>query len=68
MEAFINTNSHLPGVPSAQQVETNGQDIGEMNRILLQKMEEMTLYIINQDKKMKALEKKIEQLESAVKQ
>lgn len=64
VEAFINSNNHLPGVPSAQETESNGQDIGEMNKILLRKMEEMTLYIINQDKRMKALEKKIEQLES----
>lgn len=64
IETFISTNSHLPGVPSAEETEANGQDIGEMNRILLQKIEEMTLYMINQDKKLKALEKKIEQLES----
>lgn len=64
VEAFIATNHHLPGVPSAEQIETQGQDLGEMNKILLQKMEEMTLYMISQNKKINALEKKVEQLEA----
>lgn len=64
VETFINNNNHLPGVPSAQQIEADGHDLGEMNRILLQKMEEMTLYIIRQDKRMKTLEKKIQLLET----
>lgn len=63
VEAYIETNHHLPGVPSAEEIETQGQDIGEINRMLLQKMEEMTLYMINQNKKINALEKKVEQLE-----
>ncbi|QEH40277.1 tail fiber protein [Chitinophaga sp. XS-30] len=64
VEAFVTTHHHLPGVPSAAQVATDGQDIGEINRLLLQKMEEMTLYMINQDKIIKSLEKRITQIET----
>lgn len=56
VESFINENGHLPGVPNAAQVEQNGIELGEMNALLLQKIEELTLYIIAQDKKIQALE------------
>jgi hypothetical protein len=56
VESFINQNGHLPGVPNAAQVEQNGIELGEMNALLLQKIEELTLYIIAQDKKIQALE------------
>lgn len=54
-ESFIKQNGHLPNVPSASEVESNGIQLGEMNAILLQKIEELTLYVIE-------LEKKIEEL------
>lgn len=56
VESFINQNGHLPGVPNAAHVEQNGIELGEMNALLLQKIEELTLYIIAQDKKIQALE------------
>lgn len=37
LEAYINENSHLPGVPSADEVEKEGADLGEMNRLLMEK-------------------------------
>jgi|GEM_PF-881631 len=43
---YINENKHLPEVPSVQEVEENGVKQGEMNAILLKKIEELTLYII----------------------
>lgn len=46
VENFIAVNKHLPDVPSAKEIERDGQDLGEMNRILLQKVEELTLYLI----------------------
>jgi hypothetical protein len=46
VEQFIKANSHLPEVPSAKEVEEEGVGVGEMNAILLKKMEEMTLYMI----------------------
>jgi len=46
LETFINKNNHLPGVPSTEEVMTNGNNLGEMDAILLQKIEELTLYVI----------------------
>jgi len=56
---FIEKNKHLPGVPKATEVEENGLSLGEMNRILLQKIEELTLHMIDRDKRIEALEKKL---------
>jgi hypothetical protein len=56
---FIAQNGHLPGVPSAKEVQENGIALGEMNRILLEKVEELTLYLIQMEKRMKELESKI---------
>ena len=42
----VREHSHLPGVPSAEEVEAEGADLGQMNRLLLQKVEELTLYIL----------------------
>jgi hypothetical protein len=58
VESFIIENKHLPNVPSAIEVKENGISLGEMNAILLQKIEELTLYIIEQDKRISELEKK----------
>ena len=55
VEQFIQTNNHLPGIPSAKQVETEGVNLAEMNAKLLQKVEELTLYIINQQKEIQNL-------------
>lgn len=55
VEEFISTNNHLPGIPSAQQVGTEGVNLLEMNIKLLQKVEELTLYIINQQKEIENL-------------
>jgi hypothetical protein len=51
VEAFIKENKHLPEIPSAQEIEKNGLMLAEMNMNLLKKMEEMTLYMIEQEKK-----------------
>ena len=61
LNAFIKENSHLPGVPSQKEVSENGISLGEMNGILLKKIEELTLYIIQQDERIKRLENKIEE-------
>jgi hypothetical protein len=50
LENYITTNKHLPEIPTAQEIQENGQDLGEMNVKLLQKVEELTLYIIEQQK------------------
>ncbi|MFN3403260.1 MAG: hypothetical protein ACK40G_04140 [Cytophagaceae bacterium] len=46
VEKFIKVNSHLPEVPSAKDVEENGINLAEMDEILLKKIEELTLYLI----------------------
>lgn len=51
-EKHIKDKGHLPGIPSAAEVKANGIDLGEMNARLLQKIEELTLYIIEQDKRL----------------
>jgi hypothetical protein len=53
IEKYVNENSHLPEIPSAAEIEKEGQDLGEMNRLLLKKVEELTLYMIEMDKKNK---------------
>lgn len=58
LEAFVNTYKHLPEVPSADEIEKNGLDVGENQTILLKKVEELTLYLIEQDKQ-QALTKEI---------
>jgi hypothetical protein len=57
---YIEENKHLPNVPSAAEVEQNGVDLGEMDKILLQKVEELTLYVIQQQKQIEALQKELE--------
>jgi len=57
VETYITENGHLPDVPSADEVEENGINVGEMNALLLQKIEELTLYLIKQDKEIQSLKK-----------
>jgi hypothetical protein len=52
---YISQHKHLPGVPSTQEVITNGNNLGEMDAILLQKIEELTLYVIDLKKENEAL-------------
>jgi len=48
---YINQNGHLPGVPTAAEVQKDGVDLAEVNALLLQKIEELTLYVIELEKK-----------------
>lgn len=57
VEKFVRVNKHLPDVPTAAQVSDNGIAIGELNTILMQKVEELTLYLIEQEKRIQTLEK-----------
>lgn len=50
LEQYINQNNHLPEVPSAEEISKTGIDLGQMNAKLLQKVEELTLYLIEQKK------------------
>jgi hypothetical protein len=52
LESYINQNKHLPEVPSSKEMEENGLNLKEMNLILLKKVEELTLHLIEQNKKL----------------
>ena len=56
VKSFISQNGHLPDVPNEKQVSAEGVSLGDMNRILLQKIEELTLYVIAQEKRILELE------------
>lgn len=56
VEKHIDEKGHLKDIPSAKEVEENGIDLGDMNAKLLQKIEELTLYVIQQNKRIKKLE------------
>jgi hypothetical protein len=47
VEKYIKEHKHLPNIPSATDMEANGVDVAEMNKLLLQKVEELTLYVID---------------------
>jgi hypothetical protein len=57
LEKYVTENKHLPGIPNKEDVCKNGQDVGEINRLLLEKLEEMTLYIIDLQKQIDELKK-----------
>lgn len=65
LEAYIKANQYLPEVPSAKEVEENGLDLGKMDATLLQKVEELTLYLIEMNKKVEKLEKENLKLKKA---
>lgn len=61
VESFITANHHLPEIPSAKEVESNGIKVSEMLTLQMKKIEELTLYIIEQEKRIKSLEAKIKE-------
>ncbi|OEK00460.1 hypothetical protein BFP97_02565 [Roseivirga sp. 4D4] len=67
LESYVNTNKHLPNIPSAKEVENNGQDVGDMQLKLLEKVEELVLYTIEQQKQLEKQQKEIEALKKQVK-
>jgi len=66
-EKHIKENNHLPGIPSAAEVKNNGIDVGEMNAKLLKKIEELTLYVIDLNKKSSSQEIMVKKLRNEVK-
>jgi len=56
--AFIKQHKHLPEIPSEKEVLENGVSLGEMNKLLLKKVEELTLYMIAQQNQVNELMKK----------
>jgi len=68
VETFIKENKHLPEVPSAEQVGEQGIDLAKMDAVLLQKIEELTLYMIDMKKENQQLAEKNAELEKLVKE
>ena len=60
VDRFIQANGHLPDLPSAQEVEENGIGVGELQVKLLEKIEELTLYTIQQQEEIDELKRKLE--------
>src|SRR5690606_9928407 len=68
VEAFTKENKHLPNVPCAEDMVTEGLDVAQMDARLLEKIEELTLYLIEQNKKLEEQNKKIETLQTELQQ
>jgi hypothetical protein len=67
LKTFITKNNHLPNVPSEQEYKERGNiDLSELNLKLLEKVEELTLYVLQQEDKNKSLTLQIEELKAMV--
>jgi hypothetical protein len=64
IETYIKENKHLPEVPSAKEMEKNGVQLGEMNMLLLKKVEELTLHLIEMKKENNELKARVEKIEN----
>lgn len=62
LEHFIRLNKHLPEIPSAAEIKKDGIMLGDMNKRLLEKVEELTLYLMQQEKKINQLQAQLELL------
>lgn len=67
VESFVKENKHLPGVPSASQLEEKGMSVSEMSNLLLEKVEELTLHLIRVEKENRALKAEVEKLNEMLK-
>ncbi|WP_276373034.1 hypothetical protein [Chryseolinea sp. H1M3-3] len=66
VENYINQNKHLPEVPAAKEMEAKGVNLGEMNMLLLKKVEELTLYLLQQNKTIEQQAQEIEILKKSM--
>lgn len=64
LEAYLKQEKHLPGIPSAERLSEEGMNLKEMNLLLLQKVEELTLYTLEQQKELELLKKELEKVRS----
>lgn len=63
IEAFVKEHRHLPEIPSAADIKQDGLDLAEMNLLLLKKVEELTLHLIEKEKEIRGFEARIKSLE-----
>jgi len=66
VKTYIDQNQHLPDIPSETDIAKDGLNLGEMNKLLVKKVEELTLYIIEQDKRIEREQQKQKELEQKV--
>lgn len=62
LEKYINENKHLPGIAPAKEVEKDGLKVAEMNKAMMEKIEELTLYVLQLNKDNQRLQKEIDAL------
>src|SRR6185503_13022233 len=67
VKAYVDQYHHLPEIPSEQQIAKDGLNLGEMNKLLVKKVEELTLYLIKKDQQIKAQNERIDRLEETQK-
>lgn len=65
LEAYLKANKHLPNIPPASEIETNGLQVSAVNQKMMEKIEELTLYIIQQNHRIEALESELNELKDA---
>ncbi len=66
VEASIQENKHLPGIPSARKIGEDGVPLGQIQKQMMEKIEELTLYVIEQNKRLKAQEGELQALRTRV--
>ncbi|MBL9175312.1 MAG: collagen-like protein [Verrucomicrobiales bacterium] len=66
VEAHIREKKHLPGVPAAGEVDKDGISVGDMQKRMMEKIEELTLYVIDQNKRLATQEREIAELRQAL--
>ena len=66
LKGFVEQNRHLPGIPTEKEVKEEGIDLATINAKLLEKIEELTLYIIQQEEKAKELESGLRELKQLI--
>jgi len=64
LENYLLQHKHLPGIPTAGEIEKDGADLGDNQAAMLQKIEELTLYVIQQNKQIELLKQQNQQLQS----
>jgi hypothetical protein len=67
LKSYVNKNHHLPEIPSAKEMARDGLNLGEMNTLLLKKVEELTLYLIEKDQQVNSLQSEVADLKAAIK-
>jgi hypothetical protein len=60
LRKYIAINKHLPNIPRAAEVEKNGIEVGDMQKRMMEKIEELTLYVLELERKLNLMEKKNE--------